>query len=200
MLLRKKNTPETPLPEKDSAAYDMHIDNALALNRTLKLDPSVYYFSQPCDITVQRKNGTYRPMVRKTELMFRRTSRYMGAYKGTTKGGFVCDESWQPNDGLVNTESAMYPFGDAHTQFDPDHIEPGIWNVFDTLNIDHMAVQGGLMRRHPVHPYFKKLLAMIDEVCGDGVAKRIEPSFLITQQRQFSQSCLLSYAPAFSVI
>ena len=167
MLLRKKNTPEEPLPETDCAAYDMHIDNALALNQRLSLDPSVYYFSQPCDITIQRKNGTYRPMVRKTELLFRRTSRYMGAYKGTTAGGFVCDENWQPNDGLVNTESAMYPIGDAHTHFDPDHIEPGIWNVFDTLNIDHMAVQGGLMRRHPVHPYFKKLLTMIDNVCGN---------------------------------
>ena len=165
-FMTRNNTPETPLPEGDSAAYDMHIDNAIALNRSLHLNPAVYYFSQPCDITVPKKDGTLKPMVRKTELLFRRTSRYMGAYCGTTKGGVVLDDSWRHNDGLVNTVSAMYPMGDPHTSFDESRIEPGIWNVFETLNIDHMALQGGLMHRHRLLPYYRKLLAVIDGVCG----------------------------------
>jgi triacylglycerol lipase len=165
-FMSRNNTPDTPLPEGDSAAYDMHIDNALALNKTLNLDPAVYYFSQPCESTVQRDNGTYRPMVRKTELLFRRTSRYMGVYLGATRGGVVLDERWRPNDGLVNTISSLYPMEDPHVSFEETHIEPGTWNVFETLTADHMALQGGLMHRHRVLPYYKKLLAMLDALCG----------------------------------
>ena len=152
-----------PFHPDDSAAYDMHIDHALAMNRKLVLSDHIYYFSQPCDITERNADGTYSPITKKTELMFRRTSRRMGAYSGTTRGGFTVDESWRPNDGLVNTVSAEYPIGNAHTAFDRDHIRPGIWNVFPVYYADHMSLQGGMTKKHRILPYYLGLLEMI---CG----------------------------------
>ena len=87
----------------------------------------------------------------------------MGAYSGTTRGGFTVDESWRPNDGLVNTVSAEYPIGNAHTSFDRDHIRPGIWNVFPVYHADHMSLQGGMTKKHRILPYYLGLLEMI---CG----------------------------------
>ncbi len=157
----EKNVPQNP---EDSAAYDMHIDHALAMNRKMTLSAHVYYFSQPCEITVKNPDGTYSPASRQTEPMFRRTAKRMGAYSGRTAGGFVIDESWRPSDGLVNTVSAAYPIGNPHTAFDPEHIEPGIWNVFETYHGDHMALQGGMMLKHKVLPYYTQLLEMISSL------------------------------------
>ena len=63
---------------------------------------------------------------------------YDKAYKGKTKGGVVIDESWRENDGLVNTISAVAPFGAPSKPLDRADIRPGIWNVFPTLDGDHM--------------------------------------------------------------
>ena len=42
------------------------------------------------------------------EGMFRSSADEMGAYTGVTQNGYVFDESWLENDGLVNTISAMH--------------------------------------------------------------------------------------------
>ena len=95
------------------------------------------------------------------ELIFRRSSRRIGAYKGKTRGGFIIDESWRQNDGLVNTVSACYPLYNDHKDFDPASIEKGKWNVFKTRHADHMALQGGLTKRTEVLPYYKEIIEMI---------------------------------------
>ena len=151
---------------EDSAAFDMHIDNALKLNEKLRLNKDIYYFSQPCQITRDNGDGTYSAVEEKTEMMFRRTARRMGAYIGKTKGGYVIDESWRPSDGLVNTVSAMYPFFDPHKSFDRDRIEKGIWNVFDVFYGDHMSLQGGMMKKIEILPYYLDLLRMIETLSG----------------------------------
>ena len=86
----------------------------------------------------------------------------MGVYTGLTAGGFVIDESWQENDGLVNTVSAMAPFGAPSKTIDPAQIESGIWQVMSTYHGDHMSLQGGIMKRNNIRPFYLELLELID--------------------------------------
>ena len=160
----KMDTSSKPLPYEDRADYDMHIDNALRLNKEWTLSDNVYYFSQPCEMTERKEDGTYVPITGKMELLFRRASRHIGAYKGKTKEGFILDETWRQNDGLVNTISATYPFYNAHKLFDPNNIEKGRWNVFETYHGDHMALQGGLLSKTKILPYYLEVIKMIEKL------------------------------------
>ena len=40
-------------------------------------------------------------------------------------------------------------------------IRPGIWNVLPVLEADHMFLQGGLMHRHEIRPFYLELLKLI---------------------------------------
>ena len=148
--------------EEDYAAFDMYIDNALAMNARISTLPGTYYFAIPCSATEPASNGTQRPIRSLMEAMFRRSSAQMGAYSGVTAGGFVIDETWRENDGLVNTVSAMAPLGAPHAEFDPDRIEAGVWQIMPTLRGDHMSLQGGLMKRNNIRPFYLDLLELID--------------------------------------
>ena len=145
----------------DYAAFDMHIDRALALNARIATLPQVYYFAVPCSAT-QAADGAQRPNRSRMEPMFRRSSARMGAYTGVTAGGFVLDERWRENDGLVNTVSAMAPLGAPSKAFDPDAVTPGIWQILPTYPGDHMSLQGGMLKRNNIRPFYLELLEMID--------------------------------------
>ena len=145
----------------DYAAFDMHIDKALALNARIATLPQVYYFAVPCSAT-QAADGAQRPIRSRMEPMFRRSSARMGVYTGVTAGGFVLDERWRENDGLVNTISAMAPMGAPSKAFDPKAVTPGIWQILPTYPGDHMSLQGGMMKRNNIRPFYLELLDMID--------------------------------------
>ena len=148
--------------QKDNAAYDMYIDNALALNKSLSLPKNVYYFSISCSSTVQNDDGTYSPVNAKTEALFRGSAEEIGHYTGKTRGGFVIDESWQENDGLVNTCSALYPMYQPHTDFVEGKVQKGTWNVMPVYDGDHMSLQGGLFVKNDVRAYHVEMLNMIN--------------------------------------
>ncbi len=148
--------------KRDSAAYDMHLDRAAELNRRITTLPDVYYFSVPFSATEEQPDGTHRPK-RGMEPLFFDKSCQMGAYSGVTAGGIAVDESWRENDGLVNTVSAMAPTCARSKPLDRSNIEPGIWNLFPTMEGDHMWPQGGLMRKHDVRSIYLDLLTMIGE-------------------------------------
>lgn len=48
---------------------------------------------------------------------------------------------------------------------------PGVWNVFPTWRGDHMAPQGGLMRRHDVRAFYLDLLAMLEGLSEPSVTE-----------------------------
>lgn len=149
----------------DYAAYDMHIDNALALNDTITTFDDVYYFAYPCSSTVINDNGEVEPDPDITESIFLKGSIYMSRYTGTTAGGFTIDESWQENDGLVNTASAGAPIGQPSTEYDSTKAtEPGVWNVMPTVRGDHMSLQGGLTKRVNVKPFYLELAGMLSSL------------------------------------
>jgi len=146
---------------KDYADYDMHIDNAIRMNERIATLPSVYYFSVPCSITKQSTDGNHYPNKEIEPLFFMRACQ-IGAYTGKTKGGIIIDDSWRENDGLVNTVSAMAPSGAPSKAYDSNDIRPGIWNIFPTVEGDHMWLQGGLTRKHDIRDFYLKLLGMTD--------------------------------------
>lgn len=148
---------------RDYADFDMHIDNAMAMNRRIATLPQVYYFSVPCGFTREQKDGTHRPR-RGMEPMIVMRACQIGAYTGKTVGGVIIDESWRGNDGLVNTVSAMAPTGAPSKPLEEGSIAPGVWNVFPTVDGDHMWPQGGLMHRHDIRGFYLKLLRMIDRL------------------------------------
>ena len=146
---------------RDYADYDMEIDHALALNRRIGIEAEVYYYAVPCGFTEAQPDGTHRPK-RGMEPLFVMRSCQIGAYRGKTPEGFPLDESWRENDGLVNTISSKAPFGAPSKDLDRTSVTPGIWNVLPTYPGDHMALQGGLSRRHDVRGFYLELLGIIE--------------------------------------
>lgn len=146
----------------DYADYDMHIDNAMALNECISTLPSVYYFSVPCSKTAHRSDGTHKPK-KGMEPLFAMRALQIGAYNGQTAGGVLLDESWHENDGLVNTISARAPIGAPAQPLDRKRILRGVWNVFPAVDGDHMWLQGGLMHKHNIRGFYLDLLKLIED-------------------------------------
>lgn len=69
---------------QDYADFDMHIDNALAMNSRITTLPNAYYFSVPCSITCRQKDGTHRPR-KGIEPLFVTRANQIGAYAGKTR-------------------------------------------------------------------------------------------------------------------
>ena len=136
------------------------IDRALKQNEYISTLPDVYYFCIACSSTVRQPDGTQYPDSKKTEILYYSRSIQIGRYTGVTPEGFVIDESWQENDGLVNTVSALAPVGAPQKPVDRKHIEKGIWNVMPVFDGDHMSVQGGLFHRRDVRWFYLDLLEM----------------------------------------
>ena len=153
-------TQDGRIPE-DSAAYDMHIDNALKMLEGIETLSNVYYFSIPCCYTEQQEDGTWVPK-EGMEPLFVSASERIGRYTGVTEGGYVLDEKWQPNDGLVNTYSARAPFNAPQQDLDRDNVQPGIWNVLPTVEGDHMYLQGGLLYNNGIREIYTDLITMIN--------------------------------------
>lgn len=71
--------------ESDYASFDMHIDNALALNNSISTLETVYYFAFPCSATEPGEDGNAHPVRKRMEAMFVRSSLRMGAYTGPVR-------------------------------------------------------------------------------------------------------------------
>ena len=164
-MMRRTNGQKTNdrIPE-DYADYDMYIDNALLLDETILTLPQTYYFSFACSCSDQQPDGTWAPDNRHMEILFRSSSRVIGKFTGVTKGGYVIDESWLENDGLVNTVSAKAPFGAPQQTYDPADVSPGIWNVMPVYRGDHMSLQGGLFHVNDVKPFYLEHLSRINSL------------------------------------
>lgn len=153
------------LADHDTAAYDMHIDCALALNARIPTVKDTYYFAVPCSATVQNADGSWSfdPAVN-VEFPVRSTGERMMNLTGTTPGGFVVDERWLESDGMVNTISAGAPFDAPAQPLDRTQIDPGIWNVAEVVKADHMAFCGDLFRPYNIRPLFADWMQMINSI------------------------------------
>ncbi len=149
--------------EEDYAAYDMHIDNAHALNEKITTFDHVYYLAYPCSTTEVNALGEKTPNAAITESMFMKSAIIMSQYKGSTKGGIEIGEEWQSNDGLVNEVSAMAPSSaPAEKYTSAQDMRPGVYYVMPTTIGDHMYFQGGMTKRVKIKPFYLNLVQMID--------------------------------------
>lgn len=130
--------------EDDTAIYEMSIDNALALNEKISTVDGIYYFSFACDGTVRGDDGICRPDDGIISGMYLVAANRICSYTGTTANGYVIDERWQANDGLVNTYSALAPLGAPSADFDKDNIQTGVWNIMPIQKGNHTTLQGGM--------------------------------------------------------
>ncbi len=157
---------ENSMPDNtDTAAYDMFIDHALELNKNMVTDENTYYFSISCTATTKKDNGTFIADKKIMEILFQSSADEIGILKGTTSGGYVVDESWFENDGLVNTVSAKAPSDAPSKDFDKGNIIAGIWNIMPVYRGDHMSLQGGLFKVNTdVERLYTEHLDMINNI------------------------------------
>lgn len=142
----------------------MDIDHALAINENISTLKNVYYFSYPCSATERNADGTYSPVDGNIDRLFRACAVRMGKFTCTTKGGYVVDEKWFENDGLVNKISALAPFNAPSAVYSGGEVATGVWNIMPTFSGDHLSINGGLFVNHNVRVFYVDLLSMINEL------------------------------------
>ena len=98
------------------------------------------------------------------EPLFRAASRRIGRYTGVTPNGYVIDESWLENDGLVNTVSAKAPFGAPQQDYDANNVPKGTWNIMPIYQGDHMSLEGGLFHVNDIKDFYAEHLSMINSL------------------------------------
>ena len=150
--------------DEDTATYDLHVDGAAELNEKISTVAGIYYFSFACNASEQQEDGTFKPDEDIMEFIFVPASYRIGYLTGISENGIVKDESWQMNDGIVNTRSAFHPDNAPYTDFDEDNINSGIWNVMPLYHGDHMSLQGGMTKNNNVRLFYVDLLNMINSI------------------------------------
>jgi len=148
------------LSHNDNVFRDLTIDRALELNDDIEIQPNVYYFSYAGDKTRQNSaTGERTSAVDMTPLFVPFANRMCSYYDQTTAGGFRIDKTWAPNDGLVNTVSALYPThsdstcltGDGargwknYNGYTDTTFRPGLWYVMPVQTLDHIQFIGGML-------------------------------------------------------
>lgn len=151
--------------ESDTAIYEMQIDNALELNKKISTLKNIYYFSFSCDSTYIDENGIRQVDESVlTSKMYVTTAKRICSYTGVTKGGYIIDEKWQANDGLVNTYSAMAPTDAPTVDFDKNNIIPGVWNVMPVQKGDHTTYQGEMKDYFNGRTFYVDFFTMINSL------------------------------------
>ncbi|MBR5772812.1 MAG: hypothetical protein IKY00_06315 [Clostridia bacterium] len=155
-----------PIPDgrakEDCAAYDLDIDPAIALTKTWHYSKDIYYFSVPCCMTDTDENGVTTCDESNFEFIYAGAATVMCEYTGTTPGGVVCDESWQPNDGMVNTISARAPFNARSRDYSGGRAVKGVFNVYPVYRGDHMSLMGGLFLNNNIREFYLDLIMNIN--------------------------------------
>ena len=174
------------LSHNDNAFLDLTIDKSLEINKGIEIQPNVYYFSYAGDQTsADPRTGNHYPTVSAIpsngmSALMMPGSINMGKYCDKyTAGGIYIDRSWLPNDGLVNTVSALYPTTtDKNTTecrrqdgsqgwvnydgYSDIAFRPGIWYVMPVTRADHMQFVGGIANKSIVQTHLFYLNLMDD--------------------------------------
>ncbi len=148
----------------DRASYDMTIDNALKLNEETETLENVYYFSYAAQATYEDENGFHVPDTDEMEGMFVSSSIEMGKTTLVTDGGYVIDEKWLANDGLVNTYSALAPFNAPQVEYNENNVKPGVWNIMPIYYGNHMIFMGGLTVIRDMTDFFVEAFNIVNKL------------------------------------
>lgn len=137
----------------DQALYDLTVEGANKMKQGWRTYDSVYYFSYAGNKTYPLPTSARGHCVADPDILFLMSawSTTMGRYTSSqpvlaADGGSFgsITREWFPNDGLVNTLSARYVFGNPEKRYDRNNIEPGVWQWKD-MDYDHLHLIGGLV-------------------------------------------------------
>lgn len=147
----------------DTCIYDLTPEGTAKLNKECGINEDIYYFSYPFSTTNESLiPGVEIPDIRTNPVIFL-TALVMGITPEFTDPhtGVVYDESWHANDALVNTESAKYPIGEPHKDYDESNVEKGVWNVMPVQQGDHGAAIGLFSDEEQVKSLYLNLCEML---------------------------------------
>ena len=172
---------------RDHALYDLTPGGAAEINMATAASADIYYFSYvTCDTTYNENTGRWRISPHNLFTMLAWPP-YFPSFVGpvlfilgwlmssrlydgvrvypSLDGDFQIDGTWHRNDGFVNTNTSMYPFGAPHKDFDPQRIEKGTWQVFPVMEGHNHFYFAGFDYRHTgdeLLDFFLGHLAMLD--------------------------------------
>ncbi|ACD51115.1 lipase [Clostridium botulinum] len=131
---------------KDIGTYDLTTYGAEELNKWVKAQPNVYYFSwTACGTKESLLTGHSIPQPGVMNLMFYKNTLAMGKYTRNENGKPIINKDWWPNDGYVNCISENGPkLGSDDVIIDYNgNPQIGKWNAMPTLiNVDHEDIIG----------------------------------------------------------
>lgn len=141
----------------NSVDGDLSIAGSKRINEMIEISPNVYYFSYAYDCTGE-KNGKLAPTTVDFVLLslFSRWIIEMGDFYDKASGMYV-DDSWLPNDGLVNVVSALHPFDEPFKDYDPEAVGRGMWNVMPVSPGDHGTPIGLFSDKVKTHSFYNNL-------------------------------------------
>ena len=144
---------------EDYVLSDLSLKGAYELNKMIEISDSIHYFSYAANGCVgnehKSKNMNFFLLKMFSHVLVRLPL-------PENDYGLTFDESWRPNDGLVNTVSAKNPADEPAKDFD-GKIEKGIWNVMPVLECDHGGATGLLTGRKRIHKLYTDLAEMLTE-------------------------------------
>lgn len=147
---------------EDTAMYDLSPDGVLELNESSDLQKNTYYFSYAFDTTEKNQlSGSYYP-VAGTFAILQPFGGMIGSYPENTITDYHIDETWLPNDGLVNVVSALYPMDDPHTEYNSEDIRPAIWNVMPVSRGDHGNAIGIGVSEEYIIDFYINMIEMVE--------------------------------------
>ncbi len=151
--------------EEDSCAHDLTPEGARKLNEVIEISEDVYYFSYPFSTTKPVPVLGIEVPTLKTNPIISLTALMMGIVKFKDPDtGFVYDKAWLANDALVNTESSKYPLDEPFTEFDPQSINKGVWNVMPVTEGDHGDAIGLFADKTKTHEFYLEMCEMLNEL------------------------------------
>lgn len=128
--------------KQDNIFWELSTEGAMESMKDYKTYDNIYYFSY-AGYRTERVGGKCKPS-KDMWLPLKPFALFTCGYKDADH-----DESWQPNDGLVNIPSAQYPLGQPHVDFEAANgdYKPGIWHVMPTEWKDHTSYMGVLEKK-----------------------------------------------------
>ncbi len=148
----------------DTAQYDITPEGAQKLNKYLKINDEVYYFSYAFKTTVSVPVLNIELPKKSTNPVLFMASLMMGVLPALTDSntGIKYGKEWRANDGLCSTISETYPFDEAHTDYNSASVSQGVWNVMPVSEGDHGTAIGLLVKDETqTHDFYLNMLQML---------------------------------------
>lgn len=147
----------------DNIKEDMSPERSKELNAFMKpMNPSIYYFSIYFNAIGKKKVDSTKLKPLNTDFAFLYLTSSLIMFDNRKKiasGDYSMDDI--ANDGLVNIGSAKHPENQPFKDYDPDHIEPGIWQVLPEFEGDHGTAIGLFADKEKTHKLYLDMMEML---------------------------------------